>query len=234
MKKISIFIILLIGITLSMLRTGIGLRASLTDVESSGEIWNRLEVFPADESLIENIVGEMKTVTDSSSAIVRVTALEPVDFMAHQNRQKVRVEKIYKNQLSDLISEKKEIYIACRSNKLFFQDAEPDSGIRSEYILCNTGFVNFMRVNQEYLVFLDEHAENIINEKTEAFLTTSTMMMPVYAYEDFSDCIIADELRPDTRSVAYSKLKDNEFFVQSEEAYNKLLEAKHDLLRSYQ
>lgn len=234
MKKEKILFSLLGAITLFMIVAGVLQRNSYTNVEASGEIWNRLEVFPAADSVLDPMLSDMEAVENMSVAILKVTAVEDIDFMAKQTRQKVRVDRVFLNQLGDDICEGDEIFVACSSNLVFFQDPDPVTGERPDYLLCNTGFVNFMKVGDEYLVFLESHIENITDEDTEAFFTTNTMMMPVYAYKDAENFVISKWVNEETRSVPYSEVENNEFFVQSEEAYLKLQYAKHALLEKYE
>lgn len=234
MKKDRILFLLLGVIALFMIIAGVWQRSSYTNVEASGEIWSRLEVFPAADSFLEQMLSDMETVETMSAAIVKVTAVEDIDFMAKQTRQKVKVNRVFCNQLGEGICEGNEIFVACSSNMVFFQELDPVTGERPDYLLCNTGFVNFMKAGEEYLVFLESHIENIADEDTEAYFTTNTMMMPVYAYKDAEEFAVSERINEETRSVPYSEVKNNEFFVQSEDAYQKLQDAKHTLLKKYE
>lgn len=89
---------------------------------------------------------------------------------------------------------------------------------------ANVGFVNFMKQDREYLVFLKEKIESELYD-FPIYVLDGFIIAPVFCYEDFDNVIIEEDSQ-----VKYSLVKDNEVFVQNEELEKMFYDFKHRIL----
>lgn len=149
-----------------------------------------------------------------SNFIIRVKSLGQIEYLFKAKKQLVEVLEVYKG---DEIEVGDVIWVA--GGPLFFDG-----------MTANMGFVNVMEPNQEYLIFLEEKLESM-NKKEVVYGVPGFIISPIFSYNDYDHEILS--VSEGNRYVPYKEVKNNEFFVSSEEALQALMNLKHDLLQLY-
>lgn len=149
-----------------------------------------------------------------SNFIIRVKSLGQIEYLFKAKKQLVEVLEVYKG---DEIEVGDVIWVA--GGPLFFDG-----------MTANMGFVNVMEPNQEYLIFLEEKLETM-NKKEVVYGVPGFIISPIFSYNDYDHEILS--VSEGNRYVPYKEVKNNEFFVSSEEALQALMNLKHDLLQLY-
>lgn len=149
-----------------------------------------------------------------SNFIIRVKSLGQIEYLFKAKKQLVEVLEVYKG---DEIEVGDVIWVA--GGPLFFDG-----------MTANMGFVNVMEPNQEYLIFLEEKLESM-NKKEVVYGVPGFIISPIFSYNDYDHELLS--VSEGNRYVPYKEVKNNEFFVSSEEALQALMNLKHDLLQLY-
>lgn len=93
------------------------------------------------------------------------------------------------------------------------------------------GFVNIMRVGNEYLVFVSQQVD-VLNESIPVYqLYDDSYITPVFCYENQSNIIVSPG--GDTTYVPYTKVRNNEFFAETETALDAWEKLKSEMLLAY-
>lgn len=99
----------------------------------------------------------------------------------------------------------------------------------------NMGFVNFMKTDHEYLIFLDKKIESpeYKDDNTWILALSELFIAPIFDYDMNRINIQIPISNSENRYVLYEQVKENEFFVEDEKSLNHLLEVKEKLLNMY-
>lgn len=156
---------------------------------------------------------------------MKVTAVEAVSYGFLSAMQKVKVQKIFQKGNSTL--ETGDLCYVSRGGNCLMYNVK----LHNDYFL-NTGFVNAMKVGENYLIIMETQMEKLDPKKIPV-LFTDCIVFPVFAYKDSASHQINPVLEQDTLWVCYKGLEENEFFALSEEVYGKLMDMKHSVLEKF-
>lgn len=98
-----------------------------------------------------------------------------------------------------------------------------------ENMQANLNYINLMQPGEDYLIFLDRKLENPF--ENNIYLVKDFLVPPIFNYQDKENVIISNV--PEDNLIPYEKVKNNEFFVSSNETLQSLMETKHELLKKY-
>ena len=160
----------------------------------------------------------------SSNYIIAVQCQEKSFFRHSCTTQKVKIEHVFKGndlKAGDVVE------IAKYDSEIFNSDEMKINGKDC----MNMGFVNEMNPGYIYLIFLDKKI-NTHDEKTTIYITKDFIMSPIFCYNNIENkpCDIISEIN---YSAWYGDIKNNEFFLISENAINKMNEYKKKLISEY-
>ena len=201
---------------------GISQRQTYTDFlnESNGLCNFKVAEFP--ESLMENTLKEMNAVLPNAPFIIRATAMGKKDYFFKVNQQEVLVQQVYQGEEIQVGSK---INIVAGKGFMFRDIADGR--------VAELTFVNEMEVGKEYLIFLEEKVDQLSKKNAEdAYYVMQTLIKPIFGYEDKENTII-DVTGNYSTYVDYNLVKENEFFVTSQNALEMLMQTKHQLLDLY-
>lgn len=216
---------------LALLIMGIWQRGSYTNITGAHVMPDEANVCLLSDKILDDVLMQIENLEEEAPIILKVKAVEPIDFVPHLYRQKVEIETIFKNDTDYDLNEGRSIFVAKSTNFLSFFH-EDDVDLQSPYeLMANTGFINAMISGNEYLIFLETKADNVLKEKTETFYSYDSILFTVFAYQDAADPAFPQVFG--TSYVSYEEVKQNEFFAASEEGYQKLMDRKHELLYSF-
>ena len=138
--------------------------------------------------------------------------------------QKVSVQNVFKG---ENIKEGDVFEIARAGTRLSMEEDTLYNGMP----LINMGFVNEMIPGKTYLIFLDRKL-NTYSEETIYIQSDKFILAPIFCYEDIPNI---PQTSQDINStyVSYKQVKDNEFFISSNEANEKIVLMKEQLLSKY-
>ena len=211
-SSIIVVVSLFIAITI-----GIIFRQTYTNITAQPNPLENFSVALFDTDMgPENLMDIMRDELPDSNMIIRAKSFGEIDFRFKRNNQLIEVLEVYKG---DELEVGDEIWVTASSWGLFFDD-----------MTANLTFVNVMKPDQEYLIFLDEKVETMDDEEV-VYSIPSFIIPPIFSYSDHDNKIL--NVSENNRYVPYKEVKDNEFFVSSKEALEGILSLKDEMLELY-
>lgn len=180
---------------------------------------NNFQVAEFPDELIQDVAEDMRNSLPESEYIIKVMSTGKTRNIFKCYMQEVIVEKIYRG---EGIEENEKIYIMKPGWQYYFDD-----------MTVNMGFVNRMERNEEYLVFLNERADSSLDKEVdhEVYYLNDDIISPVFCYNEKENVIV--ETGNESRYVDYIEVKNNEFFLSSQDAIDIMLEIKQEMLKKY-
>ena len=205
MKITKVYLIVLVLFLLSAL-FGISKRDTYTNITKDNEWKDMIYVAPLPEHFLQNLnSGSLKNAMyESSSIIVKVVAIDEMEFVQERTKQMVRVEKVIKGD-KELVGH--EISVMKLAGRTYLQDEPPS---------INMGFVNELEVGNEYLIFLETKLETL-NPQEEVYIIPGTAVAPIFAYKERESFPAGEETY-----VLYNQVQDYEYFAQTQEVLDAL------------
>lgn len=216
MKKILLTIILIL--TVIPIVTGVICRQSFSDISKNENPLNEFEVGLLGKSSSEYLEEYFEdNLENDSKYILRVKPQGKMNFLFLCYSEPVEVVKVYKGSGLN-IGDK--IEIVRNSSTIFWNMNNTDS--------INTGFVNKMNDDEEYLVFL---GDNFIYDKRDFYKTPPALIAPIFSYSSHENMVC--NTKNELSSIAYKEINTNEFFVKDEYTLELLLKEKNKLISEY-
>lgn len=72
----------------------------------------------------------------------------------------------------------------------------------------------------------------LLDLRENVYVTPEYIVAPIFSYEQRKN-VMAESISNEESSVAYTELKENEFFAASQQGMNMLIELKNQLLQKY-
>ncbi len=168
----------------------------------------------------------MDEMLDLSKIILAVQCEDTFTYRFASTTQKVRILSVFKG---EGLAEGDTIEIA-RAGTLISVSEElreqPGKGV------INMGFVNEMIPGKTYLVFLHRQLQTW-NEKSVIYIQSDRFLVaPIFCYEEIENTL-AVPLDNETTYVNYDSVRNNEFFLSSEEAVQRFTELKRKFISKY-
>lgn len=218
--------VMLVTFIIFLLLMGFGLyhKRTYKDFNTEAQPLSNFMVGLLSDDLLELQLNHMRENLDDSCIIVAVKCEAASNFLFNCTSQKVSVEHVFRG--DDLKAG--DIIEITRANSFIFMDDD----MRMNGKPCiNMGFVNEMIPGNTYLVFLDRKIETY--DDTRLYIQSDEFFMaPVFCYSDIinTPCISEAE---DQDTASYDAVKENEFFLMSQEAIDKMQVFKTELLSKY-
>lgn len=204
------------------------IRTTLTDY-TSGENWrDNFHVALMVEGVGLNIVEVMREELPSAPYILRVEILGDLELASGIGQQKVKVAQVY---VGEGIEVGQEFYL--------YHDSW-----RVSYVNGNSlgrGYINVLDVGREYLVFLKEEIDTLddrvpVYSGMEGGMLSDgswmDFMAPIFCY-DHIDNVTAPITGEWGMGVAYTEVRDNEFFGATEKLIESWEQMKEEFLQMY-
>lgn len=198
---------------------GVSKRRTYTDITSEPDYLKQVLVAELLTQMAVSNCEQMIEILPNAPIILRVSFTDDVEHLFGVSRQKAVVEEAY---AGDTVKAGDEIYITARHWSMIVEQ-----GV--SYI--ERGFVNIPRQERQYLVFIDGEIETLDDSLPVYQLYDESLIAPVFCYEDISNEVVP--LAPGPTYVPYSRVQDNEFFVDSEEGLDAWYQLKKELLAAY-
>ena len=218
------FLLLVIVLFLSAAVFGLVYRRTYTDVTAEENYLEQLDAAEMPGELCVNACTYLKDVFTAAPVILRVTVTGEMENYFYVSQQKAAVKQIY---AGEGLSVGQEIYITSDSWSILAPG-------RKRPLELERNFVNVLRVGEDYLVFLRDDRVEFYEETPVYYLVRHDYMVsfaPVFWYEDTENAVIPTVAY--NTYVPYSLVKDNEFFVNSEEGLEAWKALKAEMLAKY-
>ena len=221
MKNRVYTIVIILVITAAAL-FGTYKRQTYTDYSSMPDYLNYFAVAQLSESMAATECEKLENALSDVPIILKVHAVEPLENLFRVSRQKVQIDEIYKG---TGLNVGKDIYIIHNRWKLN-TTIEPAS--------IERGFVNVLKENEEYLIFLSEKVEPLVEEDAPVYrLAEEGVIVPVFSYEEHENVIAELGEYEYSTYVRYESVKDNEFFAVTKAGMENMLSLKRKMLELY-
>lgn len=220
--KNRVYMLIIISVIFAAALFGLYKRQTYTDYSGMPDYMNNFAVAQLPESMVATECEKLKEALPDAPIILKVHAVEPLENLFKISRQKVQIDEIYKG--TDL-SVGETIYIIFNRWRLN-TTVEPGSVER--------GFVNVLKENEEYLIFLSEKVEPLYEENAPIYrLVEEGVIAPIFSYEEHENIIAELGEYEYSTYVRYEKVKDNEFFTVTEAGMETMLSLKRKMLEVY-
>lgn len=193
-------------------------RQSYTNVAKEENYLEQLLVAEIPEKFAIANCEKMSSDLPKSPIILRVSVTGDIEHLFLASRQKVCIQEVYAGSGLEI---GQEIYLFAGS-----------LSVHTKPYFIARGFVNIMQVGKEYLVFISKKIE-ALNESMPVYKTIDEefFITPIFCYENQSNVIAPTE--GDTTYVPYTKVRNNEFFGETEGALDAWEKLKSEMLSAY-
>ena len=221
--KTKICVVLSVVLFFCMMIFGLIAKADYRDINKEENPLDRFAVGLCPDSILNMQVKHMEENLPSSKIIVAVRCMEKSTFRFSCTTQKVEVVKVFKGD----VSAGEIIDMARNGSSIFFDKENYINGMPA----INLNFVNEMKPSEMYLVFLDRKLETYDDEKIY-IQSMDFIIAPIFCYSETTNEPCVSETSFDN-SASYKNVKNNEFFLMSEDSIYKMGELKKLLLKKY-
>ena len=197
---------------------GLICRQSYTDVSKNTNPFDSFEVGLLDEFSSQYLEEYFdNSLENDSKYILKVKSNGKINFAFKCYSESVNVIAVYKG---EGIKNGDDIEIVRNSSTIFWDMNNTNS--------INTGFVNKMNADEEYLVFLSDKFD--CRGKT-IYKTPSCVVAPIFSYKHHDNSIVNG--KSNSCSIEYINVNKNEFFVRDDYSLNVLEKAKEKYILKY-
>lgn len=198
---------------------GMSKRQSYTDITSKEDFMEQMVVAELPEDLAQGVCEELEKVLLEAPIVLRVSSTEDMKYSFLSGIQYVLVKDVYEGEKS------------LAGQRLCLNFGRWSIVLTEKYNTMQCGFVNVMKENEDYLVFLGEPYEGLGGELIYPFWG-DTYVVPMFCYTDSENLSIPIKEELPTY-VPYISVRNNEFFATSDSAIEELEELKESMLDKY-
>lgn len=204
--------------------TGLYYKSFYKDINTEEEPLNKFVVALLADELAEVQIKWLDENLDSSPIIIAGKCDETSTYRFSCTTQKITVKHVFKG-TNIKIGDKIEV---ARHGSGIFLDEE---NYINEKPCINMGFVNEMVVANTYLIFLEKELETY-DENTIYIQSEEYIIAPIFSYEEVEN-IAYNSIDDYGDFIEYKDIKQNEFFLMSENEINNMNKLKAKLLGKY-
>ncbi len=213
------WILAIILITLSAV-FGLIKRQSYTDITKEENYMDSLYVAVLNEEITSIACQQFYDMNSSVPIAAQVKVMDEIQYVRGKGRVHVQIEKVHRG---DMLRAGDEIFVFSDGWSLVL-NREPQS------IECD--FVNVMKQGESYLIFLEKEVEDLYTDMPVYKVYDEFILSPVFAYAERKNIPVKQESNGHSY-IEYMKVKDNEFFGQTEKAVKYWEKLKIDLFELY-
>ena len=206
-------------IVLSVAILGIIKKDTYTDILNQPNYLDNISVAVLPEMIAINSCEMAREQLKKAPIVAKVEVVEEEEHLFGTTRQKVYVKKQY---VGDSLVEGENIYIYADHWSMSLV-AEPISIERS--------FVNILKVGKDYLIFLTEENKNVKLDAPLYKLYEEPIIAPVFCYEEIENVPVATS--GEHTYVEYNKVRECEFFCETEKGIEAWEELKTYMIERY-
>lgn len=217
-QKVYVLLVIIIGIWAIVY--GANARKTFTNIVASPDFWNGFYVAEITERFAKARVEEMSAIVKGAENVLVVTPTEEMKYFFRSGWQKVQVLEVIRGE--ETLKEK-DISLVYDGWKVILSD---------NINAMESGFVNRMKKDRKYLVFLEKPYPAVNGKEIYPFLRNAGMLS-MFCLDEVENMVIPIESDAPSTYVLYNLVKDNEFFVTSKEASRTLEEMKREIIEEF-
>lgn len=198
---------------------GISERRGYSNIVGTEDFMSNMVVAQLPEEMTRNLCQEMESVLSKAPIVLRVSPTNEMEYSFLSGKQSVSVLEVFKG---------RDVFVG---QELSVNFPSWSVILTDQYDTVQCGFVNAMKRNRDYLVFLNDPFEALDGDVIYPFYG-DTYVAPMFCYTDSSNRIIPMK-EGDPTYVPFSLVKDNEFFVTTENALQEMMRVKRFMLDKY-
>lgn len=202
MIKLRISVCLVLVLTMALGVWGWSYKDTYTDITNEVDYLDTMMVGEIPENIAVSDCEALASSLPLVDNIFRVTVSEPIEHLYGISQQKVVIQEVYAGD-SSLVGN--EIYITTRHWYIYLEDGQR---------LLGCGFVNYLALDRDYLVFCSEQVNTKIEGIAVYRLYEGSYITPVFCYADVENEMVA--VSGMSTYVSYKSVKENEFFACTE------------------
>lgn len=191
--------------------------ASYTDFTAEPDYENTCYVAELMAEMATADCQEMRETLLQAPIVIKVLPVDESEYFFKGRQQRVRVEQVFKG---EGVAQGEEIIITADRWKAYADDRSLDMG-----------FVNFMKADNRYLVFLSGIVGNAEDNTNVFRLQSGQFIAPVFSYSECKNKMYP--IMGESTYVPYKEVADNEFFAVDSEGLNEFLMLKEEMIERY-
>ena len=204
---------------------GLYFKASYKDINVEEEPLNKFVVGLMPDELLNAQLEHMEKDLGSSNIVIAAKCEDSFKYRFNCTSQKITIEHVFKGEglkAGDNIEIIRNGSLICMDENAYI-DGMP---------IININFVNEMFPGKTYLIFLDRklqtYDDTIIYLQNEEFIIS-----PIFCYDNTIKTTPIASIDKLANAARYEDVKDNEFFLMSEEGIENMARLKDSLLQQY-
>ena len=210
-----------------ILSVGIGVynKGTYRDFNQEENALDHFAVALIDDEFLAGQFQIMDEKLSESNMIIAAKCEETFTYRYSCVTQKVSVVNVFKG---EGIHEGDKIEVA-RASTLLSTDEDAEVG---DQYLINMGFVNEMVPGKTYLIFMDRKINTYDQNEKIYIQSEDYILAPIFCYEEITNIPknTSDEY---STYIDYKDVKENEFFIMSEESNERIAKMKEKLFKEY-
>lgn len=196
-------------------------RQTYSDTTAEENYMDTLQVALFPDLMIENSCKMIEEGVPDAPIILKGKPIGEMEHLYATGQQKIEITQVYKG---DGLQNGDEIYVCSDHWRVILRKDEPRTVERR--------FVNVMKEDKEYLIFLNgEAAAQCADVPVYKFFEEEFMIVPMFCYENLEENI--PEVDEEWTYVPYKEVKNNEFFGMTEYSYEVWNQLKERLFAEY-
>ena len=202
---------------------GIYEKRTYTDVTRDASYLETVYVAEIPENFALSCCAELERTLPEAPLVMKVSAVEELEYLAGTGRQKVRVEAVFQG---GGVREGEEIYLTKTRWRFYPLDLYGDG------YAMDRGFVNLMEIGEDYLVFAGEQADSL-GGRTPVYelFGEELVIAPIFSYRTHENRIV--ETDEHSTYVPYREVSANEFFAETQAGMDAFLALKENIFEQY-
>ncbi|MCI9369676.1 MAG: hypothetical protein HFH65_05045 [Lachnospiraceae bacterium] len=224
MKIKYVLVITLIIVFVSM---GIGIycKSFYMDFNKEKHALDNFAVALISDNFFESQLQHMEENLDASNIILAVQCEDTFHYRYSCVTQKVKIVSVFKGENL----KEGDVFEVARAATLLSLN---EDALFNKMPLINMGYINEMIPGKTYLIFLDRKLETYSERDIIYTQSDSFILAPIFCYENITNIPQNPEDEFSTY-INYKKVKNNEFFIMSEESNEKVALMKDKLFSKY-
>lgn len=217
--KNKFFLLIIVVAFLGALVFGLVSRTSYTNLTEEENYLDHMKVAEIPENICISTCESLQQTLPNAPVILRVS---PVDDLEHHfgvSQQKVVIKQVFAGSNIDVGDE---IFITSYRWRVI---------INERINALERGFVNILKNNSDYLIFLSNYAGLVSDDVPVYYLYGESYISPIFCYDDIPNVIVTP--LGESTYVPYKQVMSNEFFATTEASLKVWCDLKQRMLIDY-
>jgi len=217
--KNKFFLSIIVVAFLGALVFGLVYRTSYTNLTEEENYLDHMKVAEIPENICISTCESLQQTLPNAPIILRVTPVNDLEHHFGVSQQKVAIKQVF---AGSNLNVGDEIFITSYRWRVI---------INERINTLERGFINILKDNSDYLVFLSDYSGLISDDVPVYYLYGESYISPVFCYDDIPNVIVTP--LGESTYVPYKQVMNNEFFATTEESLKIWHDLKQGMLNTY-